>query len=295
MKDVEKLEQTEVVERTISVDQESRREETSNVVEYTLAALTCTLPIAVTLYLSWKDKQFMLTELSKQELITRLSLYKSKPPTMIFMNFLISLVGVENILGIRSSQFVTFASFYLVAIWSQASMVIVQVVGIVNEMHLEREYFWSMTLLIIVFISIALGSCLNLYRAQSTIMNDAQNALTLMSSFQAWLTAFGCLFELCHYSTINFTNMVNYYSFLTNSLAEQRTLILMVTIHVCSMIIVGAVLLTNFLCCLGFEREAKPWIMDQQSTATRMMICPLISISVLHCMQNEWADLFNSR
>ncbi|KAG7764130.1 hypothetical protein KL946_003570 [Ogataea haglerorum] len=293
MKDVEKLEQTEVVEKTISLDQESRSD-TSNVAEHTLAALICTLPIAVTLYLSWKDRKFMSTELSKQELVTRLSLYKSKPPTTIFINFLISLVGVENILGIRSSQFVTFASFYLVAIWSQASMVIVQVVGIVNEMHLEREYFWSMSLLIIVFISIALGSSIRLYRAQCTTTNDAQNGLTLLSSFQAWLTAFGCLFELCHYSTINFNNMVNYYSFLTNSAAEQRTLVLLVTTHVGAMVIVGAVLLTNFLCCLGFERETKPWIVDQQSTAIRMMICPLLSISILHCMQNEWADLFNS-
>ncbi|KAH3665947.1 hypothetical protein OGAPHI_004136 [Ogataea philodendri] len=298
MSDIEKLEKIQVTETTISLDSDPDHTEHApkkQTLKYVLAVLLTSIPIAAVLYLNWLDKKYMLHELSRQQLVARLSMYKTKPPMKVFIHFMILLTGVENLVGDQTSQFFTFASIYMITIWTQASLVIVQVVGIISELHVQKEYFWSMTVLSAVFVLIAIGASYSLCKVRGIGLNDTRNGLMLLNMFQAWLTAFGCLFELCQYSTRNLTNMISYYTVLTQTLNQEHIVVTLAVAHVCAMVIGGSLLLTNFLCCLTIERGSKPWIVNQNSSSLKIVAAAFISVSLLHCLQVEWTDLFNSR
>lgn len=303
-----------------------------NDVEKALISITSLLSIGSLVVLNILDRKYgplLFDQIGDSaavdnDAVFRMSLYEDKPPTTIFLSFIIMVIGVDSILPENGDLFTFQSAIYGLLIWGQCSYLALLVSCVINELDIEKGFGW----LLVVLCSVVLHSLLF---PLSRFPNDR---LAFLRSSQSWLTSIGCLFEVCKYSTTNMTGFITYYG--TVGTLWYRALIIGLSIlHVATMVILGLVLLavvisSSIVYQVTFEDaeddsnqsidEKTLYSYDTEdesseeslaedefdedecvtsnffaahtwkSTWICTMFLPFLTVSIYHCQQLEWAQ-----
>lgn len=258
------------------------------------------LAIVSLITLNFIDKRYLSSIMdgydADDEIIYHLSQYSERPPTTIFISFLLLLLSSAAPIDFERG-FIQI-SIYILVIWCQCSYLIMIISSVIKDLAIQKGFGW----LLVVMCSITIHSFL-------FPLHSGRGKIAYLKSFHSWITILGCLFEICKYSTYNMTNFVLYYSGIGGRNYGRLVLGLSI-IHVSTIVVVGLSLLAtvisssdddsevlafsddtdleecDFECCKTLEEikeNVKPWEIT--------MLIPFVVVSICHCYQMQWAQV----
>mgnify|MGYP003362663719 FL=1 len=259
------------------------------------------LSIVSLVALNFIDKRYLSSIMdgydADDEVIYHLSQYSERPPTTIFISFLLLLLS--SITPIDLNRGFIQITMCILVIWCQCSYLIMIISSVIKDLAIEKGFGW----LLVVMCSITIHSFL-------FPLNGGHGKIAYLKSFHSWITILGCLFEICKYSTYNMTNFVLYYSGIGGRNYGRVVLVLSV-VHVLTIVIVGLSLLATVISSSDddsellalsddseleeFEEVDCPNTLEELKEKVKpweiTMLIPFVVVSIYHCYQLQWAQV----
>ncbi|ODV88303.1 hypothetical protein CANARDRAFT_5596 [[Candida] arabinofermentans NRRL YB-2248] len=223
-----------------------------------------------------------------------LKMFGDKPPFYFFLNFLISFFGLDTILGKDGdSQPLQVTIAYVIVVNMQICMLLSQCLKLATDLNLQYGDHFELAYRVLSVTVLTFVVGYSFFRFPRIRLNGESFGAFLKRGldFQlrfchSLLVAFGCLFELCSYSTTGFVEMMQYYDAQGNNLVTG-----LVVIHVFGTIMVGCIVLTHFVCCLTSDKEEQPWISYHSSTSFKVMCVPFVFLSAASTIQMNITEM----